>query len=438
MKTLALLSGKGGSGKTTLGLTMSSLLSKAQLKVLLIDCDMATHGATYFFEDQLPQNSHVVSFNEIVQLAEDYKDKSISVSLEELLYTNRRRDNSNDEKEKVVSIYSSFINVDDNFSFIPSIKSVGEEPKLRNSEVEDSLHKVFKELFMLLKMHFDVVILDCQAGYSYIFPSLLPLIDSVLMVLEPDKVSTIALRSLYKKISDYVPNKNIYQVFNKVEKDERSFYEKITFETFFINVGALLYDRSIRKAFAFCRIPDIEDNGMEFGQQLCDLCNNIFVDSTIRNKIDRYSKSLLLKKKKEEYNRLGKDLSKQKEKLKENNTPAGRIIRVISNVFQIQNIVFYIPFLISYALLIYEQVNNKHNLQYSYLLMIMCTFSFVGIIYRSYASESNSNYYDKQKLEETLQNMDVLREEIYKLNRVIDEDKNSSSRKKTNNKDSAS
>ena len=48
--SIALMSGKGGSGKTSLALTIASILSECDIKVLMIDCDMATNGATYFFE----------------------------------------------------------------------------------------------------------------------------------------------------------------------------------------------------------------------------------------------------------------------------------------------------------------------------------------------------------------------------------------------------
>lgn len=45
---IAFLSGKGGSGKTTLALSMADLMSKCKIKTLLIDCDLSTNGATYF------------------------------------------------------------------------------------------------------------------------------------------------------------------------------------------------------------------------------------------------------------------------------------------------------------------------------------------------------------------------------------------------------
>src|SRR4051794_22785200 len=54
---IVLLSGKGGSGKTVLALSMSRVLTEAGLKVLLVDCDASTHGATYFFESELEDRS---------------------------------------------------------------------------------------------------------------------------------------------------------------------------------------------------------------------------------------------------------------------------------------------------------------------------------------------------------------------------------------------
>ena len=66
-KILALLSGKGGSGKTTLALSMSSMLSKCGIRVLLVDCDLSTNGATYFYEDRLPEhNRNTISFYNII------------------------------------------------------------------------------------------------------------------------------------------------------------------------------------------------------------------------------------------------------------------------------------------------------------------------------------------------------------------------------------
>ena len=70
-KVLALLSGKGGSGKTTLALSIATLLSNSGIRVLLVDCDLNTNGATYFFEDKLDaKNENLVSLSLLVSSKE--------------------------------------------------------------------------------------------------------------------------------------------------------------------------------------------------------------------------------------------------------------------------------------------------------------------------------------------------------------------------------
>lgn len=65
--SIAFLSGKGGSGKTTLALSMADLLSRCGIRTLLVDCDMSTNGATYFYESlfadqRKPISNSVASF----------------------------------------------------------------------------------------------------------------------------------------------------------------------------------------------------------------------------------------------------------------------------------------------------------------------------------------------------------------------------------------
>ena len=46
---LSFLSGKGGSGKTTAALAISKILADVGFRILLVDFDFATSGASYFF-----------------------------------------------------------------------------------------------------------------------------------------------------------------------------------------------------------------------------------------------------------------------------------------------------------------------------------------------------------------------------------------------------
>lgn len=323
---------KGGSGKTTLGLTIASVLSKAGLNVLLIDSDFSTHGATYFFEEQLPVNKQAISFMKLLR-----SDESIGDMLSE-----------NDR----------FIGVDKGFKFIPSVKQVSESSEFKDSFDNNETKGRLKAFIEFLKdplvdyfPKFDLVIFDCQAGMSSLLPSLLPCIDTTLMVLEPDKVSTAALRSLYTQISNYLTDRNVYQVFNKVDKEEQEFYKKLTFGTFFINVGALLYDWSIRKAFAFSIIPNVDDEGLDYGLQICDLCHTIIVDIEIRRIIDRYKESLMIKKKSQELSKLREkvDIIKAKKRIHKvvlSISTIAIIIIIVSMLFYLNSLKKTYPYII--------------------------------------------------------------------------------------------
>ena len=45
---VAIISGKGGAGKTSVALSLAKYLALLGKRVLVIDADSATHGATYF------------------------------------------------------------------------------------------------------------------------------------------------------------------------------------------------------------------------------------------------------------------------------------------------------------------------------------------------------------------------------------------------------
>ena len=273
MKTIGLLSGKGGSGKTTLSLTMASLLSKSGIKTLLVDCDFSTNGATYFFEDQISE-SNELTFWEII---------------------------------KGTNIKTKYIKIEENFFFIPSAKLNKPDNNQNFDQNEAKAHFI---LFLEeVSKEVDIILFDCQAGSSPILFTILPFVDAALMVLEPDKVSSSALKNLYTKLATILQDKQVYQVFNKVNESEKKFYEKVTFGTFFINVGALLYDWSIRTAFAFSIIPNIEGEAVSYGFQIADLCKKIINDKKTRDSIQAFEKKLLFKKKKRELDDLRSELS---------------------------------------------------------------------------------------------------------------------------------
>ena len=394
MKTIGLLSGKGGSGKTTLGLTMASLLAKSGNRTLLVDCDLSTNGATYFFEDQVSLTKES-TFWDVLQGEEPVKNE--------------------------------YLKIENNFFFTPSanIGMLSNRPYDYQLFDKDKARSRFILYLGKAREEMDVVIFDCQAGSSSVLYTILPYIDIALMVLEPDKVSSLALRNLYTKMATTLQDKKVFQVFNKVNDNEKEFYEKVTFGTFFTNVGALLYDWSIRKAFAFSIIPNIEEDAISYGFQIADLCKRIIVERKIREKILLYEKNLLYIKKK-------RDLAVLKNQLSE-------ITTEYDNNWKTPSLKKYLKYL--YRIIIFELVggaifciirslfkyfSNTNIINDEMLIPIISitiiVLSILSTIGRRWIGDDDENY-EKEEIKELSTNIDLLEKEIDNLSKSLEKGK---------------
>lgn len=275
-KTVALLSGKGGSGKTTLSLSMASMLSSCGIKVLVVDCDLSTNGATYFYEERLTENKgNICAFYDVITMQ--------------------------------TNIVLEAIHITDFFDFIPSIKRISKETTntFSFSEGDEKRWEIFKEKLAIM---YDVILLDCQAGYADILKTILPSVDVSLVVMETDAISSSAIRSLYLKIGEIIDEKKTYQVFNKVSSDEYENYSKISGGTVFVNIETVLFDWKIRKAFSVAQIPDMEHSSANYGAQVFNICKILFTDSSCQKKLQKYGTVIELKKRTEDKERLEKKI----------------------------------------------------------------------------------------------------------------------------------
>ncbi len=281
-RVLTLISGKGGSGKTTLGLSMAKLLSQCEKRVLLIDCDMSTHGATYFFERKLINDNITTTYDLFFNFNIAYK---------------------------VLEHYFKPIPCSDFFDFIPSIKNISEN--YSNDYIEQSQFK--QEFFFYIRENYDVIILDCQAGYSDLTKELIRVSDVSLFVLEADAVSASAMRVLHAKLFNEINIHKLqtFQIFNKVVGEEVEIYSSIKFGTFFTNIKPILFDLSVRKAFQSNMIPLINIENCDFTSDICQLTRTLFpiyADNIITFEIEVKKRALainenIIKKYKRQKNR---------------------------------------------------------------------------------------------------------------------------------------
>lgn len=296
-KILALLSGKGGSGKTTLALSMSSMLSKCGIRVLLVDCDLSTNGATYFYEDRLPEyNRNTISFYNIIFGIGDQEGA---------------------------------INIDQNMDFIPSITQITKQNTETYSYREND-EKILQNMKANYDEKYDIIIFDCQAGYTDSLKLILPIVDINLVVMEADAISSSAIRSLYLKIGDFLNDRKVYQIFNKATDEEYQIYSKISGGTVFTNIETVKFDWKIRKAFSVAEIPDMEITSANYGIQIYNICKILFKEESIQSRLNKYQVVIELNKNLEEERLLENKISKLQEETNKSNKKRSRLVLTLS------------------------------------------------------------------------------------------------------------
>lgn len=316
-KVLALLSGKGGSGKTTLALSIASMLSNCCLKVLLVDCDLSTNGATYFYEGKLSEkNNDLGSFYSVFINGEDKLDK--------------------------------LIKIDEYMDFMPSIVRITKT----NSESYQYNEEDFKRIKSIdekLRENYDVIIYDCQAGYTDVLKLLLPYVDVNLVVMEADAISSAAIRSFYLKIGDLLnEKKSISDFLIRQQMKSIKFIQKISGGTVFTNIETVMFDWKIRKAFSVAQIPDMENTSAGYGEQIYNICRVLFNEEKIQEKIKKYEIIIKLNKNQEQENLLREKISEQNESRRNSKN---KMIRAMYNLV--------VPMFMAVILMVFIQLIEK-------------------------------------------------------------------------------
>ncbi len=184
VKTIAVLSGKGGVGKTSYSLRLANDLSKSNKKVLLIDCDYNLS-------------------NTLLKLNTNTKSRFVSYL------------------EREANLYDCMVKIK-NFHLLPTCNG--------NIEVFDKKFRIQNEIINIVdqcEKHYDFIILDCPAGIAKETLNLAAFCDLRLIMITPDKSSLADSYALTKiliqrygsDLNRFVLNKvRDETVFNKVSK----------------------------------------------------------------------------------------------------------------------------------------------------------------------------------------------------------------------------
>lgn len=186
-KVLCFASSKGGSGKTILTANIASFLTELGKKVLMIDCDAATHGLTLLYLVEVSNNSNknrkgIFETSSGSELHESLKDSVISV-------------------ENKVDLLPATYNFSPGFTPDDFLK-------------EDS----FSDIINALKSKYDFILLDAQAGsdnYSRLAMKQ-SISDEVIIVSEYDPLSAAGIERLKQVIGDDLDYTRTWVLLNKM------------------------------------------------------------------------------------------------------------------------------------------------------------------------------------------------------------------------------
>ena len=387
-KVLALLSGKGGSGKTTLALSIASMLSKCKLKVLLVDCDLSTNGATYFYEEKLAENTNELS---------SFYNLFIS--------------DINDDSYRLRKV----IKIDEYMDFMPSIVKITKLNSESYRYREQDLKKVDK-IDKKLRDEYDVIIYDCQAGYTDILKLLLPYVDINLVVMEADAISSAAIRSFYLKVGNLLNDKKIYQIFNKATDEEYEIYSKISGGTVFTNIETVRFDWKIRKAFSVAQIPDMQKTSARYGEQVYNICKVLFKDEKIQEGLKKYEFVIKINRMSEEENDLKDKIEAQisNEQYRKN-----KLYKYMYLLVSCASLIM-VFFVFNKKILIESSVTNTNNIMFFIFLIIIVIYMMISAlllndITKNKRTRARMLEMNQRKLDEVLKEKNELQYQLDKI-----------------------
>jgi cellulose biosynthesis protein BcsQ len=229
---ISLLSGKGGTGKTTIALSIATFLCGCGFKTALIDFDLSTHGATYFLLPNLQRQGK----SGILDLLAAKKGKPITVTdLGDVFYTTST-----------------------GFEFVASKSLLSARYQNSRRREPQAINDILSVVLERLRdLRYDFVIIDCQAGPEGGSVFAAGVADTVIVVAEPDPVSLGAVENLnYEVLAHLGPGIRKFFLLNKFGFEEARDYERMREYLGYLNhLPPVPFSLEVRTAFSRLMIP---------------------------------------------------------------------------------------------------------------------------------------------------------------------------------------
>lgn len=176
-KIIAFMSGKGGAGKTGIAVNVANFCSENNQKVLLVDCDMNTNGATSFFKIGRRTRRLFYAEANILTLHRILTAYMVNKDIAE--FPN--------------PLNLDPIHIKPNYYFIPA--NIGDGKFEERNVTNDLVARFDEDYLKKWKKQYDVIILDFGAGEGHLNVQLSELLDKICIVMNPDEVSRQVVRT---------------------------------------------------------------------------------------------------------------------------------------------------------------------------------------------------------------------------------------------------
>lgn len=220
---IAIVSGKGGSGKTLISISMTAWLAYIGFNVLLIDMDMYTSGATYFLDINITKPS---DFN----LGEYFSSNDVCEITATKLFAKVSAESTLDAKDVGKSEFSLIRSINTNFdpNRVDEIDKSITDVKI----IVDKLRHVINRA--TTAEPFDYILIDTRGGCDTISTAAALVAGACIVITETDSPSFKAGTQLMKAISSsasdtgnqcaklgFIMNKNIHRIYKDTEALEK-------------------------------------------------------------------------------------------------------------------------------------------------------------------------------------------------------------------------
>lgn len=238
-RSIAIVSGKGGSGKTMIAALMASIFSKNGILTTLVDGDIGTGGLTYYLGLKKVEN--------------------ISLGLSNVLFSNAKDESTLFIESKK---WLQPVKKEDGFNFV----GIGDHRRLFREHQKIDFSEAMKKFFDGVNHLSELIIVDCRGGIDPDSLDICKAVDEVIIVVETDTTSYQATQYLVDVLyENNLAHKMKGFIVNKAFDDPSSIARNGTasFRTQYL--GAIPFDLAATRKFLVGEFPSLEST---FGNQL--------------------------------------------------------------------------------------------------------------------------------------------------------------------------